>query len=41
MVKKIFKQKNTIYFENNNLAPLDMYNGLSLVYCIKPDEIIH
>ena len=26
------KQKQT-----NNLTPLDMYNGLSLVYCIKPE----
>ena len=24
--KKIFRQKNTIFFENYNLTPLDMYN---------------
>ena len=35
--KKIFRQNNTIFFENYNLSPLDMYNGLSQVYCIKPD----
>ena len=27
-----------ILFENYNLTPLDMYNGLSQVYCIKPGE---
>ena len=27
--KKIFRQKNTIFFKNYNLTPLDMYNGLS------------
>ena len=26
---------------NNNLTPLDMYNGLSQVYNIKPEERIH
>ena len=35
MVKKIFRQKNTIFFENFNLTPLDMYNGLSQVYYTK------
>ena len=25
-VKMIFRQKNTIFFENYNLTPLDMYN---------------
>ena len=33
-VKKIFRQKNTIFLENDNLTPLDMYNGLSQVYCL-------
>ena len=28
-VKKSFRQKNTIFFGNYNLTPLDMYNGLS------------
>ena len=28
--------KNTIFFENYNLTHLDMYNGLSQVYCINP-----
>ena len=37
MVRKIFRQ----IFENNNLITLDMYNGLSQVYCIKPEGIIH
>ena len=32
---------NTIYFENYNFTPLDMYNGLSQVYCIKPEGRIH
>ena len=26
--KKIFRQKISIFFENYNLTPLDMYNGL-------------
>ena len=30
-VKKIFRQKNTIFLENYNRTPLDMYNGLSQV----------
>ena len=38
-LKKNFRQKNTIYLENYNLTPLDMYNGLSQVYYIKPQEI--
>ena len=38
---KIFRQKNTIFFENFNLTPLDMYNGLSEVNCIKPEGRIH
>ena len=36
-VKKIFRQKNTIFLENYNWTPLDIYNGLSQVYCIKPE----
>ena len=39
--KKTFRQKNIIFFENYNLTPLDMYNGLSQVYCIKPEGRIH
>ena len=35
-VKKISRQKNTILFLNYNSTPLDMYNGLSQVYFIKP-----
>ena len=31
----------TIFFENYNLTPLDMYNGLLQVYCIKQEGIIH
>ena len=34
-------KKNTMSFENYNLAPLKLYNGLSQVYCIKPDRLIH
>ena len=33
-VKKIFRQKYTIIFENYNWTSLDMYNGLFQVYCI-------
>ena len=40
-VKKIFRQKNTICRENYNLTPLDTYNGLSQLYCIKPEGRIH
>ena len=39
--KKIFRQYNTIIFENYNLTPLDMYNGLSQVFFIKPEGRIH
>ena len=35
--KKILRQKNTILFVNYNLAPLDMFNGLYQVCCIKPE----
>ena len=31
-VKQISRQKKTIIFENYNLTPFDMYNGLSQVY---------
>ena len=37
----IILQKNTIFFENYNLKPLNMYNGLSQVYCIKPVGRLH
>ena len=40
-IKKIFRQKDTIFFENFKLTPLVIYNGLSLVYCIKPERRIH
>ena len=40
-VKKIFRQKNAIFYLNYNLTPLDMYNAISQVYCIKPEERIH
>ena len=39
--KKIFRQKNVFFFKNYNLTPLtplDMYNGLSQVNCIKPER---
>ena len=34
-------QKNRIFSENHNPTPLDMYNGLSQVYCIKPERRIN
>ena len=37
-VKMIFRQKNKMSFENYNLTPLDMYNGLSQVYYIKSED---
>ena len=40
-VKKIVRQMNTLLFKNYYLTPLDMYNGLSQVYCIKPEGRIH
>ena len=40
-IKKSFRQNNIILLKNQNLAPLDMYNGLSQVYCIKPEGRIH
>ena len=39
MVKKIFRQKVKKKIENYNLAPLDIYNRLSQVDCIKPESI--
>ena len=30
--------KNTIFFKYFNLTPLDMYNGLSQVFSIKPEK---
>ena len=35
--KMDLQTKKTIFFENYNLTSLDMYNGLSQVYCIKPE----
>ena len=35
------KKKEKIFFENQHLTSLDMYNGLSQVYCIKPEGRIH
>ena len=35
--KDLQAKKNTIFFTNNNLTPLDIYNGPSQVYCIKPE----
>ena len=34
-------KENTMFFENYNLAPLKLYNGLFQVYYIKPDGLIH
>ena len=35
------KKRVQCFFENYNLASLKLYNGLSQVYCIKPDGLIH
>ena len=40
-VKKIFRQKNTIFFLNYNQTTLNMYNGLSQSNCIKPEGKVH
>ena len=38
--KKDLQNKEYSNFEKNyNLTPLDIYNGLSQVYCIKSDSI--
>ena len=40
--KKYLQTKEyTFFFLNYNLNPLNMYNGLSQVYCIKPEGRIH
>ena len=36
-----FHKKEHTFFFNYNLTPLDMYNGLSQVYCIEPEGRIH
>ena len=38
--KKTFSDAQ-IQLQNDNLTPQDMYNGLSLVYWIKPVRRIH
>ena len=38
--KRTTDKRIQYFFENYNLTPLDMYNGLSQVYCIKPEELI-
>ena len=38
-LKKILRQKNTIYFENYNSAPLDMYNPKRIVSNQKEESI--
>ena len=40
-VKKNIRKKIQYFLENYNLTPLDMYNELSQVYCIKPEGRIH
>ena len=40
-VKRSSEKKYNIFFENYNLTPLDMYCGLSRVYCTKPEGRIH
>ena len=39
--KKYIQTNITIFLENYSLTSLDMYNGLSQVYSIKPEGIIH
>ena len=38
---KISLDERILFFLNHNLTPLDMYNGLSQVNCIKPEGRIH
>ena len=40
-VKKNLRTKKYNIFENYNPTTLEMYNGLSQVYCIKPEGRIH
>ena len=37
LLRQRYSDKKIQYFLNYNLIPLDMYNGLSQVYCIKPE----
>ena len=39
--KNLQTKEHNIFFKKYNLTPLDMYNGLSQAYCIKPDGRIH
>ena len=39
--KDLQKNDTILFFLNYNLTPLDMYHGLSQVYCIEPDGRIH
>ena len=39
--KRNLQTKEYNIFENYNLTPLDMYTGLSQVYCIKSEGRIH
>ena len=39
--KSLQTKRCNIFFENYYLTPLDMYNGLSQAYCIKPEGRIH
>ena len=39
--KDLLTKEYHISFEKYNLAHLDIYNGLSQVYCIKPEGRIH
>ena len=39
--KKDIQTKEYILFSKYNLTHLDMYNGLSQVYCIIPEGRIH
>ena len=41
MVKKDFQTNNTIFLKIIMGHNLDMYNGLSQVYCINPADRIH
>ena len=39
--KRSSDKRMQYYFEDYIMASLDMYNGLSQVYCIKPEGIVH
>ena len=42
LLRQKSSDKNIQYFKKNyNLTPIDIYNGLSQVYCMEPEGRIH